>query len=126
MSARFKHRNVSYSRCRPRVLRRKSKSCQEVDMPQPRQFKVVSEPPLPTIYTNSSRMMFSVYDFRLMFSEQMVTSDGREFVQVDRVSVVMSPQHLKKLVSTVSAKLAEYEANFGAIPEDENGGNEES
>jgi hypothetical protein len=81
-------------------------------------FRVVEEPPMPSIYCNGSRLAFGLYDFRMLFSEVMANSDG-EFVQVDRVSIVMSPQHTKKFVETVSAKVREYEERFGAIPEDE-------
>lgn len=91
----------------------------------PQQFRVVQEPPIPTVYSNATRMMFSIYDFRLLFSEQMVEGDG-QFVQVDRVGVVMSPQHIKKLMRSVNAKLVEYEARFGPIPEqDDDAQNEE-
>ncbi len=81
------------------------------------QFKIVSEPPIPTVYSNATRMLVGVYDFRLLFSEQMVGGDG-EFVQVDRIAVVMSPQHIKKLMKSVTEKLAEYEMKFGPIPEE--------
>ena len=86
-------------------------------MPKPEQFRTVAEPPLPTIYSNATRFMASVYDFRLLFSEQMVTSEG-EFVQVDRISVAMSPQHLKKLIRTMSVRIEEYEAKYGPIPQE--------
>lgn len=87
-------------------------------MAAPRLVETVSEPPIPTAYANSTRLMFSVYDFRVVFTEQMM---GKEFdiVQVDRVSVVMSPQHIKQLVKTITAKLAEYEQTHGLIPEAE-------
>lgn len=85
-------------------------------MPQLKPVEIVTEAPIPSIYTNSSRLMHGIYDFRLVFSENMMKGDF-SFVQVDRVSVVMSPQHLKKLVSTLTDKLAEYEQQFGLIPE---------
>ena len=86
-------------------------------MPEPKPVEIVAEPPIPSIYANSSRMMHGIYDFRLVFSENMMRGDF-SFVQVDRVSVVMSPQHIKKLVRTVMEKLAEYEQKFGPIPEE--------
>ena len=79
--------------------------------------EIVTEPPIPSVYANSTRMMHSVYDFRLVFSETMMKGDFT-VVQVDRVGVAMSPQHLKKLVKTVTEKLAEYEQKFGRIPEE--------
>lgn len=81
-------------------------------------FRIVEEPPIPSVYCNGSRLAFGVYDFRMLFSEVMVNSDG-EFVQVDRVSVVMSPQHMKRYVASIAAKVREYEEKFGAIPEEE-------
>lgn len=86
-------------------------------MPQPTPVETVAEPPIPSIYANSTRLMYSIYDLRLIFSENMMRGDGA-FVQVDRVAVVMSPQHIKKLMKTVAAKLAEYEQKFGPIPEE--------
>ena len=79
-------------------------------------YEIVPEEPIPSIYSNSSRLMYSIYDFRLVFSENMMKGDFA-LVQVDRASVVMSPQHIKKLISTVTEKLTEYEQRFGPIPE---------
>jgi hypothetical protein len=90
----------------------------------PQQFRSIPEPTIPTVYTNATRLMFGVYDFRLLFAEQMVSGDG-EFVQVERVAIVMSPQHIKKLMKTVVEKLVEYESKFGPIPEEENQSDEE-
>jgi len=85
-------------------------------MPPQKPVEIVAVEPFPSVYANSSRLMFSIYDFRLVFSETMMKGDFR-VVQVDRVSVVMSPQHIKKLVSIVTKKLAEYEQKHGPIPD---------
>lgn len=87
-------------------------------MPQPKPVEIVAEPPIQSIYTNSTRLMHGIYDFRLIFSENMMRGDFT-IVQVDRVAVVMSPQHLKELVKSVTARLAEYEEKFGPIPEEQ-------
>src|ERR1700737_342643 len=87
-------------------------------------FRGVEEPPVVSLYCNGSRLAFGIYDFRLLFSEVMMTSGG-EFVQVDRVSVVMSPQHAKRFVESVASKVREYEERFGAIPEETPDDNEE-
>jgi Protein of unknown function (DUF3467) len=86
-------------------------------MSQQKQFEVVTESPIQSIYANSTRLMFGIYDFRVVFSETMMRSDFT-FVQLDRISVVMSPQHMKRLVKTLNDKLIEYEAKFAPIPED--------
>lgn len=86
-------------------------------MPQQMSVETVAEPPIPSVYTNTTRLMQTVYDFRLIFSEGMMRGD-LTIVQVDRVSVAMSPQHLKKLVKTLIEKLAEYEQKYGQIPEE--------
>src|SRR6266571_2442685 len=86
--------------------------------PDGRPIRLLDEPPIPTVYANATSMMYGLYDFRVMFSEQMVDSDGA-FVQVDRVAVAMSPQHMKKLTASFSEKIVEYERKFGVIPEAE-------
>jgi hypothetical protein len=80
-------------------------------------FRVVEEPPIVSVYCNGSRLAVGIYDFRFLFAEVMMTSGG-EVVQVDRVSVVMSPQHAKRFIESVAAKVREYEDRFGAIPEE--------
>lgn len=84
----------------------------------PQQVEIVQEPPVTTVYANSTRMMYGIFDFRVLFAEQMLAAGGLKIVQVDRVAVVMSPQHTKRLVKAITEKLAEYERKFGPIPEE--------
>lgn len=86
-------------------------------MPQAKPIEILAEAPVQSIYANSTRLMYGVDDFRIVFSENMMRGDF-SFVQVDRVSVVMSPQHLKRLLRTLAEKVTEYEDKFGPLPEE--------
>jgi hypothetical protein len=69
-----------------------------------------------TLYSNNVGINVSPWDFRLRFGT--VTEASRERIVLEyRADVYMSPQHAKIFSKVLQAKVGEYEATFGAIPD---------
>jgi hypothetical protein len=65
------------------------------------------------VYANGSLVALSPYDVTLIF---MKTTDyAGHTMQVDQVSVAMSPQHFKALVNSLNETLTGYERAFGTL-----------
>ena len=71
-------------------------------------------PNLPVYYANTSKVNSSFYDIRIVFAEGMQATPTQAVV-IDRVSIVMSPEHTKALVEVLTKTLETYEATFGKL-----------
>ncbi len=69
-----------------------------------------------TIYVNSSRMGLSPWDIRVTLG-QVMEIDAETQVNEDLVTVVMSPQHAKAVLSSLTLVVAAYEKAFGDLPD---------
>lgn len=75
----------------------------------------VAQDRIPSVYSNVARLAHSGVDFRVVFSEVMMQPGSFDMLQVDRISVVMSPQSMKKFLLAVSEQLRKWEASYGEI-----------
>ncbi|UGA47229.1 DUF3467 domain-containing protein [Bradyrhizobium quebecense] len=73
----------------------------------------VRDPQFRDVYANASYTGLSPFDLTLTFSKN--TDFSGQMVQVDQVSVVVSPQHFKALVKSLSETLVAYEKVFGEL-----------
>jgi hypothetical protein len=77
----------------------------------------------PTLYVNGIAILFSPWDFSLMFlrglpAESPGESSEHNFATASRVvqSVVMSPQHAKAMLNALAHNIEAYERVHGEIP----------
>lgn len=77
----------------------------------------------PTLYVNGIAILFSPWDFSLMFlrglpAESPDESSEHNFATTSRVvqSVVMSPQHAKAMLNALTQNIQAYEQQHGEIP----------
>jgi Protein of unknown function (DUF3467) len=83
-----------------------------------------SEPGVtPTLYVNGIAILFSPWDFSLMFLRGLPAESPSEpsehnFATTTRVvqSVVMSPQHAKAMLNALAHNIQAYEQQHGEIP----------
>jgi hypothetical protein len=69
------------------------------------------------VYTNISKVGIGPWDMRLIFGHLIEGATPNQQVMEDLVTVVMSPQHAKVLLSGWQTAMKAYEDNFGAIPD---------
>lgn len=81
-----------------------------------RKLERVTPEDLPVVYTNSVELKLSPFDVVLLVG-RVEEATKEHLVIRELVKVIMSPQHFKVLASVLSQNLAEYERQFGAIPE---------
>ena len=73
----------------------------------------IRDPQFRDVYANGSVVQLSPFDVTLVF---MRNADfAGQAVQIDQVSVAMSPQHFKALVKSLNETLVAYERSFGAL-----------
>jgi Protein of unknown function (DUF3467) len=77
----------------------------------------------PTLYVNGVAILFSPWDFSLMFLRGLPAESPGEpsehnFATTMRVvqSVVMSPQHAKAMLNALAHNIEAYEQQHGEIP----------
>lgn len=66
-----------------------------------------------SLYTNNANVAASQFDIRITFSETVVGPSGGTIN--DLVSVVMSPQHAKRLAKVFRERIEAWEKEFGTI-----------
>lgn len=65
-------------------------------------------------YSNNAQMKISNWDCAITFGEVIGESDGAPLVE-QRVTITMSPQHLKAFTSVLQGQVKQYEDLFGEI-----------
>jgi hypothetical protein len=73
----------------------------------------VRDPQFREVYANASFTGLSPFDITLIFAK--ATDIGGQTVQVDQVSVTVSPQHFKALCKSLNETLKAYENTFGEL-----------
>jgi Protein of unknown function (DUF3467) len=73
----------------------------------------VRDPQFRDVYANGSLVQLSPFDITLVFMKN--TDFTGQTMQVDQVSVAMSPQHFKALVKSLNETLMAYERSFGTL-----------
>jgi hypothetical protein len=73
----------------------------------------IRDPQFRDVYANGSLVQLSPFDIALVFMKN--TDFTGKTVQVDQVTVTMSPQHFKALVKSLNETLTAYEQSFGAL-----------
>jgi hypothetical protein len=79
----------------------------------PTVFPRVADPQFRDIYSNASFTGLSPFDITITFAKGTTVADHQ--VQVDQVAVIMSPQHFKGFVRSLTETLKAYESVFGSL-----------
>lgn len=70
-----------------------------------------------TIYSNSAAIGMSFFDFRLAFGETHPESTPQKVVINNSATVIMTPEHAKRLANVLGKNVQQYEERFGKIRE---------
>jgi hypothetical protein len=82
----------------------------------------------PTTYSNAAQVLFSPWDFVIDFAHLAVIQNvtqaegGEQQVETTAVAqatqrIVMSPQHAKAFLRILDQNVANYEAQYGDVPD---------
>ena len=69
----------------------------------------------PPVYANNVTLEMTPWDFKLRFGEVVEITEEKLRV-LERVTVVMSPQHAVALAEVLARNILAYEKNVGPIP----------
>jgi hypothetical protein len=69
------------------------------------------------VYTNTSKIGMGPWDLRLIFGHLIEGATASQQIIEDLVTVIMSPQHAKVLLSSWQNAIKTYEETFGVIPD---------
>ena len=67
---------------------------------------------LPTFYANNTNVTISAYDFKLIFSQIVESTDNKVNVEPQAI-VFMSPQHAKAIADLLTKQIRTYEERTG-------------
>ena len=83
--------------------------------PVPQQFELVRSEKCATIYSNSTNLEVTPWDFKFIFGVLVKPAAGNIPKIESLAEVVMSPQHAKALLGLLNTNVQEYEKNVGEI-----------
>jgi hypothetical protein len=67
-----------------------------------------------TAYSNTAAVAIGFFEIRIAFGE-IVQSGPEKLVLDNNVTVIMSPEHAKRLVTVLETNVRQYEERFGKI-----------
>lgn len=95
-------------------MNKKKKAEEKTLQPKARVRKLLSDPNVPTYYSNTVEIATSGSDFRIRIGE-ILEASAEEILVKHRATLYFSPRHAKEVALLFEKKVKEHENKYGKI-----------